>query len=211
MELTMLKVYQLNANQILEFLLPTINMLYKKIEYTGITKESYYKLVLEEIKKSKNFYKGNVDYTKYIKGRISIATFEQIKKILSNPETALILINNYINKYLKKTKTYEESLDSLEKLSKLFASYDYIPSPDILLQIVKENEILYNAIECIMKKYKNQIISGNIEQIIDNSTIILMIEAYCMLNNIEIKEIEDFEKDIIDLEYYDLTDSVKHT
>ena len=60
-----------------------------------------------------------------------------------------------------------------------------------------------------MKKYKNQIISGNIEQIIDNSTIILMIEAYCMLNNIEIKEIEDFEKDIIDLEYYDLTDSVK--
>ena len=209
MELTMLKVYQLNANQILEFLLPTINMLYKKIEYTGITKESYYKLVLEEIKKSKNFYKGNVDYTKYIKGRIGIATFEQIKKILSNPETALILINNYINKYLKKTKTYEESLDSLEKLSKLFDSYDYIPSPDILLQIVKENEILYNAIECIMKKYKNQIISGNIEQIIDNSTIILMIEAYCMLNNIEIKEIEDFEKDIIDLEYYDLTDSVK--
>ena len=209
MELTMLKVYQLNANQILEFLLPTINMLYKKIEYTGITKESYYKLVLEEIKKSKNFYKGNVDYTKYIKGRISIATFEQIKKILSNPETALILINNYINKYLKKTKTYEESLDSLEKLSKLFDSYDYIPNPDILLQIVKENEILYNAIECIMKKYKNQIISGNIEQIIDNSTIILMIEAYCMLNNIEIKEIEDFEKDIIDLEYYDLTDSVK--
>ena len=60
-----------------------------------------------------------------------------------------------------------------------------------------------------MEKYKNQIISGNIEQIIDNSTIILMIEAYCMLNNIEIKEIEDFEKDIIDLEYYDLTDSVK--
>ena len=209
MELTMLKVYQLNANQIFEVLLPTINKFYEKIEYTGITKEDFYNLVLVEINKSKRFYKGDIDYTKYIKGRINVAIFEQIKKILSNQETAIILINNYINKYFKKSDTYESSINNLEKLSKLFDSYDYIPSPDILLQIIKENEILYNAIESIMKKYQNQIISGNIDQIIDNSTIILIIEAYCMLNNIEIKESEDYEKNIIDLEYYDLTDSVK--
>lgn len=66
--------------------------------------------------------------------------------------------------------------------------FNYLPTPDILLDIIGNNKLFFKSIELIVNKHKSEIISGNIEKIFDNSTIILIIESYCMLNNIEIKE-----------------------
>lgn len=200
MELNLKKIQQLDTQQILEILLPTINKLYKNVEYIEISKEEFYNLVLKQIDKSKKTYKGDIDYIKYIKTRINIALVDQIKNNLLEPETAVVIINNYINRYKNKSITYEDSVKILKKLDTFFEIYNYIPNPDVLLKIIEENNLFSQVIESIVKKHETEIISGNLEKIFDNSTIILIIKTYCMLNNIEIKESEEFGKDNIDLQ-----------
>ena len=209
MELNLKKIQQLDTHEILKVLLPTIDNLYKSVDYIGITKEDFYNLVLSEIDKSKKIYKGDIGYIEYIKNRMNIVLVDQIKKNLLEPKVAIIIINNYINKHLKKSVVYEDSIKNFKKLDKFFETYNYIPNPDVLLQIIEENIKFSQMIESVMKKHKTQIISGNLEKIFDYSTIILIIETYCMLKNIEIKEPEEFEKDSIDSGNFELTDSVK--
>lgn len=209
MELNLRKIQQLDVHQILEILLPTINNLYKTFDYIGITKEEFYDLALREVDKSKRTYKGDIAYIEYIKNRINIVIVDQVKNKLLEPKSAIIIINNYINKHLKKSDVYEDSIKNLKKLDKFFETYDYIPNPDVLLQIIEENSAFYRMIESIIKKHQTQIISGNLEKIFDDGTITLIIETFCMLNGIEIKESEEFEKDNIDLGNSELTDSVK--
>lgn len=206
MGLNLRKIQQLDAQQILEILLPTINNLYKTVDYVGISEEEFYNLLLREIDKSKKTYKGDIIYIEYIKSRMNIVLVE---KNLLEPETAIIIINNYINKRLKKSVVYDDSIKNLKKLDTFFETYNYIPNPDVLLSIIEENSTVSKMIESIIKKHKSQIISGNLEKIFDNSTIVLMVEIYCMLNNIEIKQSEDFKKDSIDSENAELTNSVK--
>lgn len=205
MELNLSEVQQLDAQQILKILLPTINKLYKTVDYTGITKDEFYNLVLQEVNKSKTIYKGDIVYIDYIKKIINIVLDEQIKSKLAEKETAIIIINNYINKCLKESDTFEDSLKNLKKIDKLFKIYNYIPDYDVLLQIINENSKFNKMIESIVKKYQVQIISGNLDKIFDNETTILIIEAYCMLNNIKINE----ERDDSELNNYELTNSLK--
>ena len=70
MELNLKKIQQLDVQQILQILLPTIDKFYKTIDFIDITKDQLYKLVLDEIGKSKKTYKGDVVYVEYIKNRI---------------------------------------------------------------------------------------------------------------------------------------------
>lgn len=209
MNLNLKKIQQLEIQQILEMLLPTINKLYKTFDYIAITKEEFYKLVLIEIEKSKKNYKDNIDYIEYISSKMKITIDDQIKKSLLNSEMAIILLNNYINKKLKYSFAYEDSIENLQKLNNFFKTYDYIPNPDILFQIIEKNLYFSKMIDCIINKHRTQIISGNLEKIFDDNTIILIIESYCMLKNIEIKRNDEYKEDIIELENSELTDTLK--
>lgn len=114
MELNLKKIQQLDPHQIFEILLPTINSLYKTVDYIGITKEEFYSLVLREVDESKKTYKGEIVYIEYIKKRVNIVLEKYIKNNLLEPQTAIIIINNYINKHLEKSDVYEESIKFLK-------------------------------------------------------------------------------------------------
>jgi len=209
MELDLRKIQQLDARQILEILLPIIDNLYKTVDYMEITKEEFYNLVLKEIDESKKTYKDDISYIEYIENKINITIVDQIKEKFSRLETAIIIINNYINKYFKNSTVYEISIKNLKELITFFETYNYIPSIDLLIRIIEENTVLSQMIEIIVKRHKCQISSGNLEKIFDDSGIILIIETYCMLNNIEIKQSEEFEEDSIDFDDFKQTDNVK--
>jgi len=209
MRITLKDIQKLDSNQLLEMLLPTIDTLYKNFDYTGITKENFYKIVLKEIEKLKIKPKENINYIEYITNRISLKFIEQIKKLLLVPEKATIIINNYINKNKNDNISYEFSIKIVDELDSFFKNHKYIPNPYVLLQIIEKNSFFKKIIECIINKYNSQIMSGNLEQLFDNSTLILVIETYCMLNNIEIEKVEQLEIDTIELEDIELTDSVK--
>lgn len=205
MELSLEKIQKLSTEQIIDAVLLEVDKIYLSLNYTGISKEAFYKLVEAEIIKSKENYQGNISYIEYIKNKIKESLTKQIMKMLTNTNAATQIINNYANIYLSTNITYNNALKNIYKLDKLFETYNYVPSPDVLIKLLESNQIITNSVAFIFSKHKNIIISGNLEKVFDNSTIILMIEAYCMINNIEIKESSESEAEI----NYETTSEIK--
>ena len=194
MELSLEKIQKLSAEQIIDAVLLEVDKIYLSISYIGISKESFYKLVEAEIIKSKENYQGNISYIEYIKNKIKESLTKQIMKMLTNTNAATQIINNYANIYLSTNITYSNAIKNIHKLDKLFEIYNYVPSPDVLIKLLESNQIITNSVALIFSKHKNVIISGNLEKVFDDSTIILMVEAYCMINNIEIKEASESQE-----------------
>ena len=72
------------------------------------------------------------------------------------------------------------------------------------MKLVDENLLLSGTIKIIVNNNLDMITKGEINKIFDNDTIILIIESYCMMNNIKIQESEEdnekFEENIINYE-----------
>ena len=72
------------------------------------------------------------------------------------------------------------------------------------MKLVDENLLLSETIKIIVNNNLDMITKGEINKIFDNDTIILIIESYCMMNNIKIQESEEdneeFEENIINYE-----------
>lgn len=208
MELNLGKIQKLSTKQILDVILGKIDKIYSSISYIGMNKKAFYELVQKEITKSKKDYSGNIDYIEYIKNKIQQELIKQIIKMLADTDTAVQIINNYANLYLSNDITYNSAIKNLYKLDKLFETYNYIPSPDVLLKLLESNEIISSSVTIIFNKYKNVIISGNLEKVFDITTIIQLVEAYCIMNNIEIKEELENKEEETDNDYM-TSDDVK--
>ena len=208
MELNLGKIQKLSTEQILDVILGKIDKIYSSISYIGMNKKAFYELVQKEITKSKKDYSGNIDYIEYIKNKIQQELIKQIIKMLADTDTAVQIINNYANLYLSNDITYNSAIKNLYKLDKLFETYNYIPSPDVLLKLLESNEIISSSVTIIFNKYKNVIISGNLEKVFDTTTIIQLVEAYCIMNNIEIKEELENKEEETDNDYM-TSDDVK--
>ena len=119
---------------------------------------------------------------------------EETKNVNKDFDKSFVVINNLIDKGFKECKSYN---DSIEKLN-------YIPNPDITIKLIDENLLLSETIKIIVNNDLDIITKGEINKIFDNDTIILIIESYCMMNNIKIQEYEEdnkeFEENIINYE-----------
>ena len=205
MKLGLDQIKKLNTKEIAESLTVEINKIYSSISYIGMNKKAFYELVQKEITKSKKDYSGNIDYIEYIKNKIQQELIKQIIKMLADTDAAVQIINNYTNLYLSDDITYSNAIKNLYKLDKLFEIYNYIPSPDVLLKLLDSNQIIFSSVTIIFNKYKNVIISGNLEKVFDTTTIIQLVEAYCIMNDIEIKE-EPENKEEADNDYMTVDD-----
>lgn len=199
------QIKKLNTKEIIKSLTVEINKIYSSISYIGMNKTVFYELVQKEITKSKKDYSGNIDYIEYIKNKIQQELIKQIIKMLADTDAAVQIINNYTNLYLSDDITYSNAIKNLYKLDKLFETYNYIPSPDVLLKLLDSNQIIFSSVTIIFNKYKNVIISGNLEKVFDTTTIIQLVEAYCIMNDIEIKE-EPENKEEADNDYMTVDD-----
>lgn len=201
MKLGLDQIKKLNTREIAESLTVEIDKIYSSISYIGMNKKAFYELVQKEITKSKKDYSGNIDYIEYIKNKIQQELIKQIIKMLADTDTAVQIINNYANLYLSNDITNNSAIKNLYKLDKLFETYNYIPSPDVLLKLLESNEIISSSVTIIFNKYKNVIISGNLEKVFDTTTIIQLVEAYLIMNNIEIKEEPENKEEETDNDY----------
>lgn len=206
MELSFEKIQQLSSEEIYELLLPTINNIYQSYSYVSISHQDYYELVLEEITNSKKIYIGSTSYSSFMKTKIKASLSEHIKRLIHDSSTSFKIINDYINQEFSKISTYKDAIKYFKKLDKFFKTYDYLPNFDLLIELINQNNVFINMIESIFKRYNLQIISGNYEKIFDNTSLILAIDVYCMLNNIEIKQENIEEVEIID--EFETTNSV---
>lgn len=207
MDLTLKKIRTMNSEQILESLLFIIDAIYNKFSFANLSKQDYYNMVIKEIENTKSSFNSDKNYVDYLKKIIESKMIEMIKTKLLDHNESIRILNNYIQITVKKTDDYNVIMKQIRALNSFLEKYNYVPTPEVLIELINKNENLNDLIKIIFLKNKDMIVSGDIEKLTDNNTLILLLEAYCLINNIEIKQSE--ENNI----YYDddlkLTDSVK--
>ena len=196
MELSLKKIKTLDANQIYDLLSFDVQNIYKPFSYLNISNDEYKALALKEIETSKTIYNNDIPYSEFIKRRINTVLSERVFHSLHNPQESFTIINNYINSRTKKMNNINDIIKQFEKYNKFFEAYNFIPNPDLLIDLLNNNKIYYKMTEILVKKNKKEITSGNSEIIFNNTLIVSTVDTYCMLNNIEIKEEEiEIEED----------------
>lgn len=129
---------------------------------------------------------------------------EETKNVNKDFDKSFVVINNLIDKEFKESKSYNDSIENLKTIEKIFKKLNYIPNPDIIMKLIDENLLLSETIKIIVNNDLDIITKGETNKIFDNDTIILIIESYCMMNNIKIQESEEdnkeFEENIINYE-----------
>ena len=191
MELNSETIHELDSKIIYELLRSDIDSILISFPYLEMSKESYYQIVNREIDKSKKKYNDNISYQKYIIKNISNAIHDLITLVLNNSSDAYGLINAYINYYFKNITKSGDIIKMLVKLSSFFSIHKYNVNPDILIELLKKNSLFSSKIKVIVDSYYNEIVNGNAENVFDNEFILLLVEIYCNLYNIKIKE-EDY-------------------
>jgi len=182
-------IKELDEYKIYELLNPIFTSLYKEYDY--IFDEVELKaIVLHEIRKSKENYLEDVDYNIYINDVI-IRFLDGIIISYINCNRQIDLINKYINKNFNNVSNFKESICCIKKLESLLDKYNIQIHKDMLFELINNNKIFSNAIELIVNQYYKQIVSGNLEYIFNDYIIVIIIETYCTLNNIEIKKQEE--------------------
>jgi len=99
-----------------------------------------------------------------------------IKKNQQNQDKISYMVDNYINKNL----TIEENLlISSKKISDFIKKYNLNLTPDTCIELIKNNQLL----SLILKK-----VIESKRKIDEDSPLAILIEIYCMLNDIEINK-----------------------
>ena len=190
MELTVKTVQQLDFNKLLDMLSPIIKRIFDKNSIIGIAREKFQDMVTLEVIKSQDEYKGEIPYQDYIKRKINTAFSSLAIEKLNTPEDLEEIVKNYLQK--KKSSTPE---DTLRKLNNFLESYNYSLNPDMMIRLMKEVKEFEDLVEEIFKKYESFVISDKMDKVLNDNFLISLLETYCMLHDIEIKEEEDEEKE----------------
>lgn len=199
MELSTQKVKQLSSHQIMNIFQTDINQIYRQFSFLELSQEAFKRIVLSEIEKSKKNYPENISYSNYLRNNISKSLIDETKKRFAVFQTSFKIINSYINICLPPTSASKSSLKNLDKLNDFFHTFAYFPEQDVLMELLNKNQKFLNMIETIVQEYYSQIVAGKSAEIFDNEIIILSVETYCLIKEIEIKE-------IIDQDEYDYDD-----
>ena len=164
-----------------------VSTFYKRISFIDISYDEFLSYVLEEAEVSNNLYKEDMPYNKFIK---KIIIKVMCSRILSDSKDVINVINNYVNKYFIDVTNYKDAISAVNRLLSFFKSFNYILTPDIVSEMIVKNEIFSWVIKLIVDRYKDIILSGNIEEIFDNIHMTMIVEIYCMINNIQINKLD---------------------
>lgn len=208
MDLTLKKIRTMSSEQILESLLFIIDAIYNKFSFANLSKQDYYNMVIKEIENTKSSFNSDKNYVDYLKKIIESKMIEMIKTKLLDHNESIRILNNYIQITVKKTDDYNVIMKQIRAFNSFLEKYNYVPTPEVLIELINKNENLNDLIKIIFLKNKDMIVSGNIEKLTDNNTLILLLEAYCLINNIEIKQSEE-NNDYYDDSDLKMTDSIK--
>lgn len=191
MNLTMEQIQKLDSKKIFEIFLTNFEEIYNSFNYLGLSNYEFKTLVLEEINKSKDLYTGKQEYKDFLVGFIEEEMNKRVTALLREDDIALLLINEFINRKFVSINNYGDLLKCFKELDKFFGEHHFIPTNEILIKLLSENKFFLENVDLIYKKKGSQIVSGELDRIFDNNTLISIIESYCKMKNIEIRESDD--------------------
>ena len=172
-----------------------INLKYQIEEYYDnkpfipLSKEKYVEYINGLIKKVQ--IKDNNDLIDKIKN--------YTLSLIMNSSNYLDFVDYYINQNYSFTLNLNKILDYFKDLEEIFDNCKEMIDINELINLLKNNKKIYSLTEVAFKYYEKNIINNRINDSTDCRILISFIEAYCLINNIEIKEenILNYDNDII--------------
>lgn len=119
--------------------------------------------------------------------------------LIMNSSNYLDFVNYYINQNYSFTLNLNKILDYFKDLEEIFDNCKEMIDINELINLLKNNKKIYSLTEVAFKYYEKNIINNRINDSTDCRILISFIEAYCLINNIEIKEenILNYDNDTI--------------
>ena len=179
-------------SEVFENMIPNINKLYKSYSFLNIPLENLYDLAKSQIV----FYMKCNDDKRQIQRlaetKLRNLLILKVTEELKDNDKAFTILNDFINDKTRFSYEYNDCIKGFNNLNIFLHKYDYLPNIDIIKKLT-ENKIFKNQLEIILNNNLDAIKNGKLPQLYDNDTLILAIETYCMMNNIDIKENHEIE------------------
>lgn len=162
---------------------------YDNTPFIPLSKEKYVEYINGLIKKAQ--IKDNNDLIDKIKN--------YTLSLIMNSSNYLDFVDYYINQNYSFTLNINKILDYFKDLEEIFDNCKEMIDINELINLLKNNKKIYSLTEVAFKYYEKNIINNRINDSTDCRILISFIEAYCLINNIEIKEenILNYDNDII--------------
>ena len=177
-----------------------INKTLKKYDYVDFSDNEVRKMFEQAIYSLLNTNFDN-DFNLKLENKFSNIVEKDITKKLSDIEN----FNNIFNKCMSFTNIpndYKLMIDDLKKAGSFLEKYGLIVKFDYLVNIINSNYYLNKLLEHIYLNRKNLLGNMEIEKIFNDSNVISLVEAYCLINGIDTivneKENMDYELPVSD-------------
>ena len=165
---------------------------YDNTPFIPLNKEKYVEYINGLIKKVQ--IKDNNDLIDKIKN--------YTLSLIMNSSNYLDFVDYYINQNYSFTLNLNKILDYFKDLEEIFDNCKEMIDINELINLLKNNKKIYSLTEVAFKYYEKNIINNRINDSTDCRILISFIEAYCLINNIEIKEenILNYDNDTINFD-----------
>ncbi len=189
-----------NKNDIFSLLFEPIYKIREKYKFLNISNDDFNKLVMETIEERLK----NLDNPNYIKHKslnedyFIVKIEKNITKYLNMKilENEFLVLDNFVKENIKDVNSYKEARDEMLKFQELFDFHNIMPKETDLEKLLKENEKLNKILKLIVSRNLENIKRNKIPAIFTSGFISMtLIEIYCEINNIEIKEESKSELD----------------
>ena len=178
----------MTPNEIYLSLKKSLKKTYNSYYFYILKEEKYKEFVIKEIDKTYKDYNEEYDYSLYLNHRLKNISIKKVKELLMDDYNAYIIINRFINSELKNKKEYKSINRSLIRIGNFLNIHEYIPSYNMILNLIKENKNLARVVKVAFDYNKYSIINGRCDEIYDSPFIISLMEAYAEIKNIKIEE-----------------------
>lgn len=168
------------------------NISVKPIEQELLSKiETYYLNNRQYILISKDKYLEYINVLLKKEFSNNITEFLNIVKdytltLIMNSNKSLSYIDNYINNNFSYTLNISEVIKYFKDLNNLFKYQKKSIDINKLIMLLNNNNLLYHLVEVTFKYYRQSVMNNRINDTLDCEILVNLIDAYCVINNIDI-------------------------
>lgn len=180
-----------SVDNIKSLLSKIIKKVKRKYLFADIEEEIFNNLINESVEELKEVLKKETNYSysylfvEIFESKIHKYIVRKIKN--ANPNEGIV--KKFIDTNLNECTDTKNALKQLRKLSTFFESLNFTPSIYFSKKIL-DNVTIYNLIDVICKKSNK----GNLRNISSDELTEFLIECYCMINNINLDEVDEKEE-----------------
>ena len=174
----------------------SVKPLYTKYSYLFESENDFYMFIREQIVLNSDELTISKTYVKNVISFVSQELEDKIYSMLSNEDKVFNFINKFISTKFDSCSKYSDVIKCFKNLNTFLQKYDYDIPTDIIIKLLNENDSFKNAINMVVEKNHDSIYSGKIDSFTDITVLSQVMEAFCLLNNIELVDSNDFELDL---------------